>query len=76
MSGSQRGMNLYKILSSGDAAPNEVVDDLIAEAMIRAAGQSDVNHQLLLFIFPIISLSQKCYQMNFKISILHIIRVF
>ena len=50
MSGSQRGMNLYKVLSSGEAAPNEIVDDLIAEAMIRAAGQSDVNNQLLLFL--------------------------
>ena len=53
MSGSQRGMNLYKVLSSGEAAPNEIVDDLIAEAMIRAAGQSNVGYRQLLVVFLI-----------------------
>ena len=37
MSGSNRGAQLYKLMSSGEAVPNEIVNDIIAEAMVRKA---------------------------------------
>ena len=44
MSGSQRGGNLYKLMSSGEVVPNGIVNDLIAEAMVKAATGADVRH--------------------------------
>jgi len=40
MSGSARGAKLYQLMSSGEAVPNEIVTDILAEAMIRKAGGS------------------------------------
>ena len=51
MSGSQRGMNLYKLLSSGEAAPNEIVNDLMAEIMVKSSEQSEVRFRLSLDLF-------------------------
>ena len=42
MSGSHRGVGLYQLMASGEPVPNEIVDDLIAEAMLRVAEGSDV----------------------------------
>ena len=35
MSGSKRGGQLYKLMSSGERVPNEIIDDLLAEAMVK-----------------------------------------
>ena len=43
MSGSARGAKLYQLMSSGEAVPNEIVTDILAEAMIRKAGGSKVG---------------------------------
>lgn len=37
MSGSNRGAQLYKIMSAGNPVPNEIVNDIIADAMVRKA---------------------------------------
>lgn len=37
MSGSNRGAQLYKLMSGGEPVPNEVVNDIIAEAMVKKA---------------------------------------
>ena len=37
MSGTNRGMQLYKLMASGESVPNEIVDDILAEAMVRKA---------------------------------------
>ena len=42
MSGSQRGGNLYKLMSSGEPVPIGIVNDLIAEAMVKFAEGNDV----------------------------------
>ena len=42
MSGSARGAKLYQLMSSGEAVPNEIVTDILAEAMIRKSGGSKV----------------------------------
>ena len=42
MSGSQRGGNLYKLMANGDAVPNGIVNDVIAEAMVKSAAGCDV----------------------------------
>ena len=42
MSGSQRGGNLYKLMSTGEPVPNGIVNDLIAEAMVKFADGNDV----------------------------------
>ena len=42
MSGSQRCTNLYQILSSGEEAPNDLVFDLLADAMVKRGEKSDV----------------------------------
>ena len=42
MSGSQRGGNLYKLMANGEAVPNGIVNDVIAEAMVKSAAGSDV----------------------------------
>lgn len=34
MSGSTRGGQLYKLMSTGETVPNHVVDDIILEAMV------------------------------------------
>ena len=43
MSGSYRGDTLYGKISEGERVSNEVVDDLIGEAMMWTAGGSDVR---------------------------------
>ena len=43
MSGSKGCTNLYQILSQGEEAPNELVNELLEEAIAKRAGQSDVN---------------------------------
>ena len=35
---------LYRLMSEGQAVPNNVVDDLLAEAMVAAAEKSKVKH--------------------------------
>jgi len=40
MSGSKRGQQLYRLMSEGMAVPNNVVNDLIAEACVAAAEKS------------------------------------
>nr|ACO14812.1 Adenylate kinase isoenzyme 1 [Caligus clemensi] len=40
MSGSDRGLKLYKIMSNGDKAPNDMVDEILVEAMIAKASES------------------------------------
>ena len=42
MSGSQRGGNLYKLMANGDTVPNGIVNDVIAEAMVKSADGNDV----------------------------------
>ena len=37
MSGTPRGRQLYQMMSNGEPVPNEVVDDLLAEAMVKKA---------------------------------------
>jgi len=37
MSGTKRGTQLYKLMASGESVPNEIVDDILAEAMVRKA---------------------------------------
>ena len=37
MSGTKRGGQLYKLMASGESVPNEIVDDILAEAMVRKA---------------------------------------
>merc|ERR1712072_562155 len=37
MSGSARGRQLYQMMANGEAVPNEVVNDLLAEAMVKKA---------------------------------------
>jgi len=41
MSGSQRGGNLYKLMANGDTVPNGIVNDVIAEAMVKSADGND-----------------------------------
>ena len=45
-SGSQRGEMLKDLMSSGDSAPNHIVDDLLMEAMVKCADKSDVSNIL------------------------------
>jgi len=40
MSGSDRGTKLYMLMSSGGAVPNEIVNDIIAEAMCKKAASA------------------------------------
>ena len=47
MSGSQRGGNLYKLMSTGEPVPNGIVNDLIAEAMVKFADGNDVCSRYL-----------------------------
>ena len=47
MSGSQRGGNLYKLMSTGEPVPNGIVNDLIAEAMVKFADGNDVCSKCL-----------------------------
>ena len=37
MSGTPRGRQLYAIMADGEAVPNEVINDLLAEAMVKKA---------------------------------------
>jgi len=37
MSGSDRGTKLYRLMSTGEAVPNEIVNDIIAETMVKKA---------------------------------------
>ena len=43
MSGSQRGTQLYRLMSNGETAPNGIVNDLIAESMVKSAEGNDVR---------------------------------
>ncbi|QQP53682.1 Adenylate kinase, partial [Caligus rogercresseyi] len=40
MSGSNRGLQLYKIMANGEAVPNPIVNDLISETMVAKASSS------------------------------------
>jgi len=40
MSGSSRGAKLYQLMSSGGSVPNEIVADIIGEAMVKKAAGS------------------------------------
>merc|ERR1712018_170440 len=40
MSGSNRGSQIYRLMSEGVPVPNNIIDDLIAEAMVAAAEKS------------------------------------
>ena len=42
MSGSSRGAKLYQLMSSGGSVPNEIVADIIGEAMVKKAAGSKV----------------------------------
>lgn len=37
MSGSTRGRELYQLMSNGESVPNDVIDNLLAEAMVKKA---------------------------------------
>jgi len=37
MSGSSRGLKLYQLMASGGSVPNEIVTDILGEAMLRKA---------------------------------------
>jgi len=50
MSGSQRGGNLYKLMANGDTVPNGIVNDVIAEAMVKSA---DGNEGFLIDGYPL-----------------------
>ena len=43
MSGSGRGAKLYQLMSQGEPVPNEIVDDIIAEAMVRKSAGTKVT---------------------------------
>ena len=43
MSGSGRGAKLYQLMSQGESVPNEIVDDIIAEAMVRKSAGTKVT---------------------------------
>ena len=38
MSGSSRGGKLYALMSAGNPVPDEIVTDIIGEAMVKKAG--------------------------------------
>ena len=42
MSGSSRGGKLYQLMSSGQQVPDQIVTDIIAEAMCRKASGNKV----------------------------------
>ena len=50
MSGSARGRQLYQMMANGEAVPNEVVNDLLAEAMVKKA-ESKVRSHIFKMIF-------------------------
>lgn len=43
MSGSVRGQQLYKLMSTGEQVPDEIVDDILAEGMVAKAAKSKVR---------------------------------
>ena len=43
LSGSSRSDTLYEMILNGEAVPDEIVNDLIGEAMMWTAGGSDVR---------------------------------
>ena len=45
MSGSNRGSQLYKLMSTGEPVPDVIVDDLLAEAMVAKAASSKVKEK-------------------------------
>ncbi len=47
MSGTNRGGQLYKLMSSGETVPNSIIDDLIAEAMVAAVEKSKVREKVI-----------------------------
>ena len=42
MSGSSRGGKLYALMSAGNPVPDEIVTDIIGEAMVKKAGGTKV----------------------------------
>ncbi len=42
MTGSARGRELYQMMADGKPVPNEVVDELLAEAMLKRVNSSKV----------------------------------
>ena len=49
MSGSARGRQLYQMMANGEAVSNEVVNDLLAEAMVKKA-ESKVSGNIYYFL--------------------------
>ena len=45
MSGSARGRQLYQMMAEGEAVPNEVVNDLLAETMVKKAASNSKVRQ-------------------------------
>ena len=46
MSGSSRGGKLYALMSAGNPVPNEIVTDIIGEAMVKKADGSKVCNDI------------------------------
>merc|ERR1712088_724826 len=42
MSGSARGRQLYQMMANGEAVPNEVVNDLLADAFVKNIGEPNM----------------------------------
>ena len=51
MTGTPRGRQLYAIMADGGAVPNEVINDLLAEAMVKKADSKVSEIGLRKFIF-------------------------
>ena len=53
MSGSSRGGKLYALMSAGNPVPNEIVTDIIGEAMVKKADGSKVHYEIIITVFGI-----------------------
>ena len=51
MSGSSRGGKLYALMSAGNPVPNEIVTDIIGEAMVKKADGSKVHYEIIITVF-------------------------
>ena len=51
MSGSSRGGKLYALMSAGNPVPNEIVTDIIGEAMVKKADGSKVRNEVRITVF-------------------------
>ena len=56
MSGSSRGGKLYQLMSSGQPVPDEIVTDILAEAMCRKAAGNKVIKRSIKMAISIIEL--------------------